>query len=300
MSASVLSTARGDVHRAITNRVLAAMESASEFYMPWHNRDGPVTTPTNAFTGFPYRGVNAVALWAQARLAGYRSGYWATYDQWRRLGAQVQFRQRASLAVRYAPADLPEPANDEPDVRGYGVAWDTKVFNQRQVRGWEPPRDDHYALGHDHALQMADAYLSDRRVVFRVGSDVAAWVEDDDHIEIPRRDLVADDLRGVTEDYYVPIFHALIHWTGARWRLNRSVCGLTPVQASALEILVQEIGAAYLCAEAEIANPPRADRAEFIPQWLELLRTEPRLLFEAAHQAGRAAAYLGSTLFALK
>ncbi len=46
--------------------------------MPWHRSSGN-STPLNAMSGRPSRGINTLLLWAAAAEAGYSTGEWATY-----------------------------------------------------------------------------------------------------------------------------------------------------------------------------------------------------------------------------
>lgn len=63
-------------------------------------------------------------------------------------------------------------------------------------------------------------------------------------------------------------------------------------EAYSVEELVAELGAAFLCADLEIANEPRADHAAYLAHWLTVLKRDPRALFTAASQASLAAEYL--------
>src|SRR5438132_14427182 len=90
---------RRDVHCAITDKIVAAVEAVARAYcMPWHRS---ITRPVNASTGKLYHGVNVLALWATAATLGFRSGYWATYRQWRTLDAQVRKGERGAVVVFY-------------------------------------------------------------------------------------------------------------------------------------------------------------------------------------------------------
>ena len=52
MSESDLSKAKFDVYRAITDKIVEAIEAgAGKFVMPWHSRGAPIGRPTNAQTG---------------------------------------------------------------------------------------------------------------------------------------------------------------------------------------------------------------------------------------------------------
>jgi hypothetical protein len=55
--------------------------------------------------------------------------------------------------------------------------------------------------------------------------------------------------------------------------------------AYAAEELVAEIGAAFLCAELQITQDTRADHAQYLPQWLQLIKGDPRAIFAAAAKA---------------
>jgi antirestriction protein ArdC len=83
MTSAVLSDSRFDVYRTVTDKIIRAIETGVDpCVTPWHGLGGQITRPTNAATGAAYRGINVVALWAEATLAGYRAGQWASYRQW--------------------------------------------------------------------------------------------------------------------------------------------------------------------------------------------------------------------------
>jgi len=56
----------------------------------------------------------------------------------------------------------------------------------------------------------------------------------------------------------------------------------------AQEELVEELGAAFLCAHLELATEPREESASYIANWLELLKSDTRFIFKAADHAQRA------------
>ena len=100
MNNAVPSETRFDVYRTITDKIIIAMETGIDpFVMPWHGAGGRISRPTNAATGASYRGVNVVALWAEAAVRGYMSGAWASYRQWQNLGAQVRKGEHGSVIV---------------------------------------------------------------------------------------------------------------------------------------------------------------------------------------------------------
>jgi antirestriction protein ArdC len=95
-----------------------------------------------------------------------------------------------------------------------------------------------------------------------------------------------------TEGYYATLIHELTHWTGAKQRLDRDMGKRFGDQAYAAEELIAEIGAAFLCADLGITQETRADHAQYLAQWLRLLKDDSRAIFTASAKASEAAAYL--------
>ena len=79
----------------------------------------------------------------------------------------------------------------------------------------------------------------------------------------------------------------------ARDRLNRDF-GAEALRRYRLcrEELVAELGAAFLCADLGITPEIRADHADYIGHWLNVLREDKRAIFSAAAHAQRAADFL--------
>jgi antirestriction protein ArdC len=86
--------------------------------------------------------------------------------------------------------------------------------------------------------------------------------------------------------------HELVHWSGAKHRLDRDMGKRFGDDAYAAEELVAEIGAAFLCAELQITQDVRPDHAQYLANWLKLLKDDSRAIFTAAARASEAAAYL--------
>ena len=53
-----------------------------------------------------------------------------------------------------------------------------------------------------------------------------------------------------------------------------------------------EIGAAFLCAELGITQTVRPDHAQYLANWLQLLKHDPKAIFTAAARASEAVSYL--------
>ena len=77
-------------------------------------------------------------------------------------------------------------------------------------------------------------------------------------------------------------------------RFDRDLSGRFGIEAYAVEELVAELGAAFLCADLSITNTPRPDHAAYIANWLEVLKRDKRAIFTAARKAAQASDFLAS------
>ena len=81
---------------------------------------------------------------------------------------------------------------------------------------------------------------------------------------------------------------------GAKHRLGREMGKRFGDYAYAAEELVAEIGSAFLCSELGITQDTRADHAQYLANWLKLLKDDNRAIFTAAAKASEAVTYLTS------
>lgn len=290
MQTSVHSNDRFDLYRTVTDKIVAAIEAgAGAFVMPWHV-SAATGRPINALTGHGYRGVNVVALWAEAVMSGYGTGWWASYRQWERLGAQVRRGERGTVIVFYNHLNT-APTEELDDSRFRLVARASRVFNLDQVDGWQPPGST--SVPTVVAMAEVEAFVAATKAVLVHDGARACYRRDYDRIELPPRDRFrGSPTSSESEAYYATLLHELTHWSGAPHRLNRTFGTRFGDNDYAVEELVAELGAAFLCADLGIANEPRPDHAAYVASWLEVLNDDRRAIFTAAARANDAAAYL--------
>ena len=95
------------------------------------------------------------------------------------------------------------------------------------------------------------------------------------------------------ESYYATLAHEMTHATRHESRLDRDLGRKRFGDAGyAMEELVAEIGAAFLCADLGITPETRDDHAAYIASWLKVLKDDKRAIFTAASHAQKAADYL--------
>lgn len=283
--------ARRSVYQEITDHIVEAIQKgAARFEMPWHRGGG--TLPHNAHTKRAYQGVNVLALWVAASARGYSSNVWATYRQWHLLDAQVKRGERGSLVVFYRPRDEGHEDDDtESRSRHRLIARASWVFNGDQVDGWSPPETHH--PDPVCAVSHADAFVGATGAVIRHGGTRAYCLPSLDYIQMPERyRFKGSTTMSATEGYYATLLHELTHWVGHPSRMNRDLSGRFGDESYAMEELVAELGAAFLCAELSVTNIPRPDHAAYIENWLKVLKRDMRAIFTASTQAVKAVAYL--------
>lgn len=291
-----------DVYQQITDQIVAAIEAgAGPVEMPWHRSGVTTTRPVNAFTAQAYQGVNILSLWAAASLDGFSAGYWATYKQWQCLGAQVRKGEKGSPIVFYKRYVAGLPGNGGATTAAKGDAgkaatrWfarTSRVFNAAQVEGWAPPPPAPIRAT-ANMLAQAEAFVAGTGAEIRHGGEMACYRPRADIIDMPARDaFTGTATSGATESYYAVLFHELTHWSGHASRLDRQLANRFGEAAYAMEELVAERGASFLCADCAIANTPRPDHAGYIAHWLDVLKEGKRAIFTAARQASEAVAFL--------
>jgi antirestriction protein ArdC len=284
-----------DVYSRVTNKIVADLERGDLTWLqPWQagHRAGPVSRPLRA-GGKAYRGVNVLMLWAAALEKGFSCPLWLTYTQAAELGGHVRKGEKGSLVV-YADKFTKTGTDDKgaeveieiPFMKGY------TVFNAEQIDGLP---------GHFYAtlpplntainrLDPVESFIANTKATIQHGGDRAFYSYDRDLVQMPELQTFRDG-----ESYYATLTHEMTHWTRHESRLNRDLGRKRFADAGyAMEELVAEIGAAFLCADLGITPETRDDHAAYVASWLTVLKNDKRAIFTAASHAQKAADYLHS------
>lgn len=283
-----------DVHQAVTNQIIAAIEAgAGNWQMPWHRTGEGLNRPVNVDTGNHYRGVNVIALWASAQMRGFSTGTWGTYRQWGNRNAQVRKGEKASLIVFYKEYDIArETESGESEADTVLFARASWVFNADQVDGYQPTVIEPPA----HPVRPIDAaedFIRSTGAIVRHGGTRAFYRPADDIIQMPDRERFAGSpTSSATESYYATLLHELTHWTGHEQRCHRPFGDRFGNDAYAMEELVAELGAAFLCTDIGITAELRPDHAQYIDHWLKVMKADKKAIFTAASQAAKATEFL--------
>jgi antirestriction protein ArdC len=284
-----MSKERFDIHQHLTDRIVAAIEAgAGEWQMPWHRGSGG-RHPVNIASGNKYRGVNILGLWVDAQVNGYASHLWGTFRQWDERGATVRKGQKASYVVFYKEIEVDTAEGEEDDSKRRLIARAIPVFNADQVDGLQ----EVVAVSPVEELQGVDAFIAATGAAIVHGGNRACFIPKLDEIHMPARaSFIGSATSSATEAYYSTVLHELTHWTAPVHRCDRDLSGRFGSEAYAMEELVAELGAAFLCAELGITVEPRPDHAQYLAHWLKVLKADKRAVFTAASKAAEAVSFL--------
>ncbi|WP_422345398.1 ArdC family protein [Parasphingorhabdus sp.] len=286
-----------DIYQSITNQIIAAIEvGTSEAQMPWHRSGFTQTRPVNISSTKPYQGINILSLWAAAMSGNYEHGLWGTYRQWQEAGAQVRKGEKSSFIVFYKQFENDETENNEnQSERRLFMARASRVFNVAQVDGYELPDQPEPTENLVNRIASVEEFIARTGAIIKEGGEQACYNPATDQITMPDQHRFFDTNTGsATEHYHSVLLHELIHWTGAKHRLNRTFGKRFGDHAYAIEELTAELGAAFLCADLEISASPREDHACYINNWLSAMKADAKAVFAAASAASKATEYLNT------
>jgi antirestriction protein ArdC len=248
--------------------------------------------PVNIASKAAYRGVNILSLWASADINGYASGMWGTFKQWIEVGAQVRKGEKASYVVLYKEITVAPDDEGRDQAETCLFARATPVFAAEQVDGYTLPGVD-IPKSVVELISQAEAFITATGAQTEHGGTRAFYRPSTDSIHLPPRESFLGTATSTPkESYYSTLLHELTHWTGHEDRCNRQLGKRFGNDAYAMEELVAELGAAFLCADLRISDTPRADHAQYLESWLRVLKADKKAIFTASSRASEAVEFL--------
>ena len=288
-----MTSVRADIYRRVTEQIVAELEAGVRPWVhPWNasHAAGQVSRPLR-FNAVPYRGINVVLLWMSALRRHFASPLWMTYRQAAELGGQVR-RGETGSSVVYADTFTRRESGDDGEEQEVAVPFLKSyfVFNSDQIDGL-PPHCYAQATEPAHVterIEKAERFFAETRADIRHGGNSAYYVPSQDYIQMP-----AFESFRTAESYYSTLAHEATHMSGHPSRLAREFGRKRwGDEGYAMEELVAEMGAAFLCADLGLALEIRDDHAAYIRNWLKVLKNDTRAVFTAAGHAQRAANFL--------
>jgi len=284
---------RSDIYEAVTSKIVAALEQGVRpWHQPWSGDQlaERISRPLRS-NGLPYRGINVLMLWGTAIERGYQRATWMTFKQALELGGHVRKGEKGSQVV-YANCITRTETNSttgEDEERNIPFLKAYTVFNVEQVEAL-PPSFYHIEGAPDpvERIAVADAFFAATGAVIRHGGNRAFYQPSEDRVQMPPYEAFE-----APEAYYATLAHEMTHWTKGPGRLDRDFGRKRFGDAGyAMEELVAELGAAFLCADLGLSPEPREEHASYLDHWVKVLKADKRAIFNAAAHAQRAADFL--------
>jgi antirestriction protein ArdC len=284
---------RENIYREITDKIIAELQQGIvPWVQPWKNGNQLclLGLPVNGLTRRSYSGINILLLWSALEEKGFTSPYWLTFKQCIAMGGSVKKGEKGThvyFADKFVPKREKARAEQDGD-EASAIAFLKRytVFNVEQCEGLpvglfgkvEPrqPRE---------TLREAEALIGATGADFRIGGDQAFYVPSEDFIRIPHQTAFTDQI-----NYYRTAFHELGHWTGHKSRLDRNLTTKFGTGDYAREELVAEMVTAFVCASLGIV--PTVRHADYIGNWLQVLKEDARAIVKAASLASKACDFI--------
>ena len=285
--------ARDTLYREITDRIIKDFENGIvPWVRPWKSGLGHalLALPQNALTKRNYSGINILLLWAALDERGFAISKWLTFKQALAMGGSVR-KGESGTHVYFADKFVPEKEKQKAQDNGTDPASihflkRYTVFNIAQCDGLpESLNVVREPLPDCEVVPHAEALIAATGADFRIGGDQAFYVPSEDFIRIPHQTSYIDQI-----NYYRTAFHELGHWTGHKSRLDRSLTTKFGTVDYAREELVAELATAFVCASLGII--PTVRHADYIGNWLQVLKEDARAIVKAASLASKASDFI--------
>ena len=285
---------RASLYRHITDKIVGELDAGRvPWVQPWGRAKAGVGLPQNAATERRYSGINVLILWGAVIERGFVAQSWLTFRQALALGGHVRKGEAGTMVVfadRFVPKDREGGGDTRADSseRSKSIPFLKRftVFNIEQCDGL--PESLHASAPptpEGLILPQAEALIRATGAKFRIGGDEAFYSPGADVVHVPPPQAFFEPI-----NWHRTAFHELGHWTGHSSRLARDQAGAPRSKSYAREELVAEMAGAFVCASLDIA--PTVRHADYLGEWLSLLREDSRAIFRAASAASKAADYL--------
>jgi antirestriction protein ArdC len=213
--------------------------------------------------------------------------------QAQKLGGHIRKGEHSSLVTFWKIGDkqiVTDEDGNEHKSRPFLLRF-YRVFNVEQTEGIADKLGLGKASPRIPSLDKCEAIVAGMPNRPTIIQDGRAWYRPPtDTVGIPARTAFNS-----AEEYYSTLFHELTHSTGHSSRVGREEIQNLNEFGSELyskEELVAELGAAMLCGITAITLKTIDNSASYLKAWIDVLKSDSRMVVFAASQAQKAADYI--------
>ena len=282
---------REEYFSKIRSKLIAELESCNDTgrcVLPWNKVGMELSMPYNPARKSYYKGMNVLNLWMTTMSMGFTHNVWATYAQWKKLGATVNKGEKSVAQVyfwKFFEVEETNEATGEVETKKIPYMQLSSVFNADQVSGYEVPVKAVVDLNEvvEQVVEQPEIEEIIRNTEAKIvhGGDMACYIPSKDYIRMPNKNQFHS-----MGQYYHVAFHELAHWTGHESRLDRDFSGRFGTESYATEELVAELSAAFTSAVAGVHGAEtRDDHVKYIASWIKVLKNDVGAIYAVSKAA---------------
>lgn len=285
-----------NLQEKVTNQVIELLEMGT---VAWR-KGWTSLLPTNIVTKKRYEGFNSLILNLETIKKNYETPYFLTYKQGLEIGANVRKGEKGvNITFWNIKEEGKEEGKEESKRKKRPTILIWTIFNIDQM---DNVPEEYYqefrntcncaALNENFsACENIVKNMPSRPVIVPGAAPLYNQVTD--------KVIMPPVTRFNTQqEYYVTLFHELVHSTGHKSRLNRFEKEKEADKKTfnyqknyAREELTAEFGAAFLSSYAGVFDD-KANSAAYIQNWLQELKNDKKLLFYASNKGSKAAKFI--------
>lgn len=265
-------------YKVLVDQVLQKLE---QWVLPW-SQSWSNSLPTNYVSNKPYRGLNKLLL----SFNDFEDHRYLTYKQIEKLWGKLKSGEKWSKVYYYNKSEVQNDKTWKTEFM-YFIRYYT-VYNIQQVKNVE---FDSIVENTNDKISTAEEVLMNYKDSPKVMyGNRASYNSQLDTISIPDSSKFTD-----ISEYYVTLFHELIHSTWHKCRLSRFKQGSIEYfdrTKYSKEELVAELGAMFLCMEVWIHREIFDNSVGYISGWFDYIKNNKQDLLQASVEAEKAVDYI--------
>lgn len=283
---------RFDLQQKITDTIIQKLNNG---IVPWHQpwiskSDSNFTIPMNVQSGNHYNGINILLLWGDTSDKKFSSNEWGTFKQWKGLDQTIRKDEKGTMIFYYDTYEK----EVEGEIKKLPFLKYATVFNKCQLEGFDPLLEDvPEPVSLVEINKTAETFVQNTGAKITHKGNKACYNKKTDSISMPPVESFIETANAsATEGYYSVLFHELTHWTGHENRLERKFGKVFGDEQYAVEELIAELGATFMCSELGITKSNIDNSAAYINHWLKKLQDNKYLITTAAGEASKSVKFL--------
>lgn len=274
-----------DLYKIVTDEIISQLEKG---VIPWQKPWKDAGIPMNLLSKRAYRGIN---LWLLLTL-NYERNLFLTWEQIKSVGGSVLKGEHGHIVVFWKPLQKKAEGDEAAQEKSVPMLRYYKVYNIGQCRDIPEHLVPAVSETPVDPIMECEAILAEMPDL-----PLMSFSGKEAYYNIEKDEIVLPKLKSfrTSTGYYGTLFHELVHSTGAEKRLNRkTLTDRVPFgsESYAVEELVAEMGAAYLCGITGLLPNSIKNTVSYIDNWLGVLKNDKRILINAAGQAQKAVDFI--------